>query len=87
MLLICPGTFDSEKIKQGEGIYVWMTPGAEEGDDPVEKARYEGFYVNGRRNGFGKMVYPNGDIYEGEWVENKVGSTLCEIYAFNLFAF
>jgi hypothetical protein len=67
------GTFDAEKIKQGQGVYVWMKPGAEEGEDPVEKARYEGNYKDGMRGGgYGRMVFPNGDIYEGQWHENKV---------------
>lgn len=66
------GTFDAEKIKQGEGVYVWMAPGGEDDDTPVEKARYTGNYLNGMRTGFGKMVFPNGDVYEGEFLENKV---------------
>ena len=33
-------------------------------------ARSEGQWVNGKLNGKAKMRYPNGDIYEGEWVEN-----------------
>jgi len=49
-----------------------MTPGPEEDDAPVEKARFEGNYINGLRTGHGRMVYPNGDVYEGEWHENKV---------------
>ena len=50
-----------------------MGPGAEE-DSVVEKARYDGNYKDGLKHGFGRMVYPNGDIYEGEWFENKVNS-------------
>jgi hypothetical protein len=49
-----------------------MAPGAEEDDSLVEKARYEGNFKDGQKTGFGKMIYPNGDIYEGEWFENKV---------------
>jgi hypothetical protein len=66
------GTFDAEKIKQEYGIYVWMAAGSEEDETPVEKARYEGNYKDGLKHGFGKMKFPNGDLYEGEWVENKV---------------
>ena len=50
-----------------------MGPASE--DDPetfVEKARYTGNYKDGQKNGIGKMVYPNGDIYEGEWIENRM---------------
>ena len=50
-----------------------MGPASEEDPETlVEKARYAGNYVNGQKSGVGKMVYPNGDVYEGEWVENKV---------------
>lgn len=66
------GTFDAEKIKQEYGIYVWMAAGSEEDETPVEKARYEGNYKDGLKHGFGKMKFPNGDLYEDEWVENKV---------------
>jgi len=49
-----------------------MAAGSEEDETPVEKARYEGNYKDGLKHGFGKMKFPNGDLYEGEWVENKV---------------
>lgn len=49
-----------------------MAAGSEEDETPVEKARYEGDYKDGLKHGFGKMKFPNGDLYEGEWVENKV---------------
>ena len=66
------GTYDAERMKQGLGEYIWMKPGPEEDDPPVEHARYEGEYKDGMKTGKGRMVYPNGDIYEGEWLENKV---------------
>jgi len=66
------GTFDAERIKQGHGIYIWMKPGPEDDETPVEYARYDGNYVSNIRSGIGKMIYPNGDIYEGEWVDNKM---------------
>ena len=64
------GYFDAERIKQGQGKYVWMKKGDDDSLSP--KATYEGNYKDGKRNGFGKMEYPNGDIYEGEWSDNKV---------------
>jgi hypothetical protein len=67
------GTFDAEKMKQGYGVYIWLGPGSEEDDTPVEKAKYEGNYKDGMKSGYGKMKFPNGDLYEGEWLENKVG--------------
>jgi hypothetical protein len=67
------GYYDEEKVKQGRGTYIWMGPGAEE-DTTEEKARYEGEYKNNMKHGMGKMVFPNKDVYEGEWFENKVRS-------------
>jgi hypothetical protein len=66
------GTFDTEKVKQGPGVYVWMGPAGGEDESLVEKSRYDGNYKNGLKDGYGKMIYPNGDIYEGMWVENKM---------------
>ena len=68
------GTFDAEKNKQGDGLYVWVKPGEEEGS-VVEKARYEGSWKDNQKHGVGKMVFPNGDTYEGEWFENKIQGT------------
>jgi hypothetical protein len=67
------GTFDAERIKQGQGTFIWMKTN-EEDETSVEKARYEGNYKDGNKCGVGKMIYPNGDIYEGEWLDNKVTS-------------
>lgn len=75
------GTFDAERIKQGYGTFVWMKAG-EEDESPSEKARYEGNYKDGVRCGVGKMIYPNGDIYEGEWLDNKVYIALLLFFIF-----
>ncbi len=32
---------------------------------------YTGDLVDGKKNGFGKMVYENGNVYEGEWKDDK----------------
>ena len=34
-------------------------------------AIYDGDWLNGQRNGQGKITYPSGNIYEGDW-ENGV---------------
>jgi hypothetical protein len=69
---IFEGTYDAEKVKQGRGTYIWMGPTSEEDETLIEKAKYEGEYKNGLKHGVGKMKFPNGDIYEGEWFEDKV---------------
>ena len=60
-------------------MYVWMGPGAEE-DSVEEKARYEGAYKDNMKHGVGKMVFPNKDVYEGEWFENKMQGTGTYVY-------
>ena len=62
-----------------------MAPGADDPEALVEKARYEGNYKDGIKLGFGKMVYPNGDIYEGEWVDNKVFIVVNNLFCYYFF--
>ncbi|CAM9299362.1 unnamed protein product [Ascophyllum nodosum] len=61
------GVFNGERVKEGEGRYTWMRPPEEEGEEPEPHATYEGSYFDGKRSGVGKMTYPNGDVYTGEW--------------------
>lgn len=35
-------------------------------------AVYEGDYTDGKRAGLGKMTYPNGDVYTGQWKDNAM---------------
>ena len=49
-----------------------MGPVSEDDDSLIELARFEGMYKDGQKTGYGKMIYPTGDIYQGEWFENKV---------------
>ena len=44
---------------------------------------YEGKLNNGVRNGFGKMMYPDGSVYTGEWLDNQRHGTGEMIYEFN----
>ena len=69
---IFEGYYDEEKVKQGKGIYTWMGPTSEDDETLIEKARFEGIYLNGLKTGFGKFKYPNGDLYEGEFLDDKV---------------
>jgi len=71
-IFVCIGTFDEEKIKQGKGVFIWMGAGPDDDESLVQKAKYEGNYKDGVRTGVGKMEFPSGDIYEGEWVEGKM---------------
>jgi hypothetical protein len=81
------GEFNDAKQKHGFGKYTWSTevgeggpknkwvPMTEEGDAsalPAERViAFEGLYKEGKKDGVGKMTYPNGDKYHGEWKEDK----------------
>ena len=32
---------------------------------------FEGYFINGKRNGHGKYIWANGDIFDGNWVDGK----------------
>ncbi|CAM9198753.1 unnamed protein product [Discosporangium mesarthrocarpum] len=66
------GVFNGERIKEGLGKYTWMKAAEDEGEEPQVWATYEGEYRDGKRSGVGKMTYPNGDEYTGEWVNNAM---------------
>ena len=63
------GDFNQEKMKHGQGTYVWTKKNEDE--EIVPKATYTGSYVDGKRCGVGTMTFPNGDVYQGEWKDNK----------------
>ena len=55
------GEFNTEKnIKEGRGILIWPNG-----------AKYTGYFQNNMQNIKGKMYHIDGDIYEGEWLDNK----------------
>lgn len=65
------GPINEERVKHGDGIYTWRKI-AEEGEEPVELAKYVGPYANGKKHGLGEFTYPNGDVYKGYFVEDKI---------------
>lgn len=78
------GTFNDDKAKHGHGVYTWSTePGSnpwgpeepEEGEEaqwPADRiVKYEGDYVDGQKQGVGKITLPNGDKYHGQWSAGK----------------
>lgn len=58
------GTYDDEKKKQGQGSYSWSVNDADEDEGAKNTANYKGGYKDGKKDGLGKMVYPNGDKYQ-----------------------
>lgn len=49
-----------EDKKEGFGVYYWL-----------DGRRYEGEWKNGKRNGPGKIIYPNGVEKHAFWVDDK----------------
>ena len=45
---------------RGHGTFLWE-----------DKNKYEGFWVDGKPNGFGDLTYQNGDKYKGGFVDGK----------------
>ena len=43
-----------------------------ENKKPAIQSGYIGDYVNGKKNGHGKMVYKDGSSYDGEWKDDKI---------------
>jgi len=50
-------------LRHGFGTYKFSSTGT--------GARYIGEYHRGKRNGKGKMYYPDGSIYDGQWADNQ----------------
>lgn len=66
------GVFSDDRVKDGSGTYQWKIPVEGDADSLEEVARFEGQYCKGVKCGFGKMKFPNGDTYEGNWRDGKV---------------
>src|SRR5215471_4227514 len=49
----------------GQGILAWTENGKPD-------VRYEGAYANGKRNGHGVLILPNGMRIEGEWLNDQL---------------
>jgi hypothetical protein len=71
---VLAGLFNSEKQKHGFGIYTWMEADEDGGQKKV--AVFEGQYFDGKKHGLGKMTFPNGDVYHGQWKDNKVAFSI-----------
>ena len=56
----CSASSD-DTVRRPESFYVKRDDGNE----------YEGEYVEGKMRGYGKMKYLNGDMYIGNWSDNK----------------
>ena len=60
------GDFNSEKQKHGSGVYTWMVADEESGEMKTV-ATYDGAYADGKKNGLGKMTFPNGEAPNEGW--------------------
>ncbi|RHZ39955.1 hypothetical protein DYB26_006171 [Aphanomyces astaci] len=64
------GTFNSDKLKHGHGKYTWNEK--TDDDEVKEIAWYDGAYENGKKHGVGKMQFPTGDTYHGQWSSDAI---------------
>ena len=59
---IFQGEWDTKtNLRDGKGIIIWKNG-----------ARYDGFFLKGKANCYGRIIHADGDIYEGEWVNDVV---------------
>lgn len=58
-VFFCLGEWFADKL-HGKGILTWP-----------DGSKYEGFFVEGMRQGRGRFTSSDSDIYEGEWKANK----------------
>lgn len=73
------GAFNEALQKHGRGVYTWSTAAGanawvpEEGfpEDKTPSVKYEGAYVEGKKQGVGKLSLPNGDRYHGCFVGDR----------------
>lgn len=54
------GTFQGDKMT-GKGTCIWT----------ATKNEYDGQWTNGKKNGFGTMVYGDKSVYSGSWANDK----------------
>ena len=69
------GNFNDLKLRHGQGTYTWNVVPAEDEEteeEPLPPAVYAGNYNNGKRDGIGKMSFPDGSKYFGEWSKNQM---------------
>ncbi|XP_051273709.1 radial spoke head 10 homolog B isoform X2 [Dicentrarchus labrax] len=57
-------------VQHGRGTHVWILRRVD-GSQYSQSNQYTGDYVQGQRHGQGAFYYAAGEIYEGEWKNNK----------------
>lgn len=70
------GQFDND-AKNGFGIYKWAPQATRYAGDPKAGSRdvYIGQFLNDQRNGDGAYEWASGDVYRGQWAQDKFIST------------
>jgi radial spoke head protein 1 len=76
------GLFNDMKQRHGKGVYSYSTAPVADGEDEPEAddaegkssaaaATFTGDFRFGKKEGFGKMKYPNGSVYNGAWTKDQ----------------
>ena len=55
-------------LQNGYGIHIWYDS---KNENKFFRDRYVGEWKDGKREGYGKFYYSNGNIYEGQWKNNQ----------------
>ena len=42
--------------RDGRGVQIWF-----------DGSRYDGYWVENKANGKGRLIHADGDVYEGDW--------------------
>lgn len=70
------GEINDLKKRHGQGKYIHPAPVSDEEEESEEAKAivkdhiYEGAWINGEKQGIGKMFYPDGGRYYGQWSHN-----------------
>ncbi len=70
------GEVNDLKQRHGQGVYTIAPQKGEEEEEAEEDANaiahtYSGSWVNGKKEGLGRMSYPDGSSYYGHWADNQ----------------
>ena len=51
------GQWNKDGLREGRGTLVWQ-----------DGSKYIGYWTNDQKNRKGRLIYANGDVYEGDWL-------------------
>lgn len=70
---------DGSCLRHGFGHQIFIAKAAETGEEVIY-GQYKGFFVEGRPHGHGRMKWPEGSVYDGNWQRGELhgqGTYIC----------